>query len=117
VTGDPIDSDALGKDVAAQAAKLGVMVAGHDPETDAHLAKFLRKTESVTGAKFTAACSRFVELAESRRLRWEGPDEMAEDIRWTTRRTDPQEPMSSIFAAIRAVWLASGPYMPAPRVM
>jgi hypothetical protein len=54
---------------------------------------------------------------------------MSEDIRWTARHTDPQDgtfravkaredrPITSVLAAIRAVWLASGPRPAAPRVL
>jgi hypothetical protein len=96
-----------------------VAEAGYDPETDAHLAKYLRKPRPVTGAQFTAACAQFATLVEGGRLRWDGPDEWVEDMRWTARRTDPQDgtfravkakedrPITSILAAIRAVWVAS----------
>lgn len=129
VTGNPIDAEELGRAVQKQATRLGVSASGHDPETDALLAKYLRKPESIVGAKFIAACSTFVRLAESRQLRWEGPDSMSEDIRWTARLTDPQDgtfraikakddrPITTVLAAIRAVSLASGPRLPGPRVM
>jgi hypothetical protein len=121
VTGDPINVDALGKDMAREAQRLGVPLVGFDPLTDAVLAKHFRKTEPVTGAKYANATDRFVTIVKAHQLKWDDAAQVADDLVWTAKkphdesgsyqavRANDDRPITAALAAIRAVWLASEP--------
>ena len=125
VTGDPIDTDRLGRDLRATARKLAVRMVGFDPQTDAMLAKFFPRTEPIAAQKFANATSRFVASVDAGRVRWEDAAAVGADLEWTTRRAneesgsfaavraDEDHPITAALAAIRALWLASAP-KPAP---
>ena len=129
VTGDPINVDALGKDMALTAQRLGVTVVGGDPLTDAVLGRFFRKFEPISGAKFANATDAFVTRVKARRLRWDDAAQIADDLVWTARkahdesgsyqavRANDDRPITAALAAIRAVGLASGPKAASPKVM
>lgn len=128
VTGDPIDTARLGADMRLEADKRRVAKVGFDPMTDAELAKFFRTTQRVTGNEWSNASAQFVNLVEAGRLRWHDCAAVTDDLTWTARKDSPDgvsyqavrarddRPITSALAAIRAVWLASGPRPPAPRV-
>jgi hypothetical protein len=128
VHGSPIDTARFGNDLRLAATKAGVMQVGFDPQTDAELAKFFKKPESVNGQKWANASAQFVNLAEGGRLRWDGSGVVSEDLVWVTRKTSPDlrsftavpasddRAIPAALAAIRAVWLASGPKPPRPRI-
>lgn len=128
VTGDPIDTDRLGKDLSQLAIRTGATAVSFGAWTDADLARHFRKAKSLDGREFANASENFVRLVESRRLRWDDATIIGEDLAWTARKphesgawmavkaTDDR-PATAALAAIRAVWLASGPRPAAPRVM
>lgn len=126
VTGSPIDTDALGRDLEAARVKHGALTVGYDPLTDRELAKFFRKgkrdlSKSIAGQEFANASARFALAVESRQLRWQDAAAVGDDLTWTTRkphdesgsfqavRADDDRPITAALAAIRAVWLASTP--------
>jgi hypothetical protein len=129
VAGSPIDTAALGKDMREKALRLGVAAVGFDPLTDAELAKFFRKSEPISGGKYANASARFVTAVNGRRIRWDDARQVTEDLTWTARkphdesgsyqavRAKDDRPITAALAAIRAVWLASGPKPAAPKVM
>jgi hypothetical protein len=126
VTGSPIDTDALGRDLEAARVHHGAQLVGYDPLTDRELAKFHRqgkqdRLKSITGQEFANASARFALAVESRQLRWQDAAAVGDDLTWTTRkphdesgsyqavRADDDRPITAALAAIRAVWLASEP--------
>ena len=129
VTGHPINTDALGKDLREMAARMGVAVVCFDPLTDAELAKFFKKSEPISGGKYANATARFVTVVAARRLRWHDVGQVTDELTWTARkphdesgsyqavRANDDRPITAALAAIRAVWLASGPKPAVPKVM
>ncbi|HET7056810.1 MAG TPA: hypothetical protein VFI12_10130, partial [Thermomicrobiales bacterium] len=121
VTGNPINVDKLGPDMAAMAQELHVPLVGFDPLTDAVLAKAFRKTEKLTGAVFANACADFVQRVEGQKIAWDHAAAVGEDLQWTARklhddsgsfqavRADDNRPIPAALAAIRAVGLAARP--------
>ena len=99
----------------------GAVNVGYDPLTDRELAKFFIKSSAISGQEFANASSRFALAVQSRRLMWDAADEVTDDLTWTTRkqheesgsyqavRADDSRPITASLAAIRAVYLASGP--------
>lgn len=127
VTGSPIDEARLGSDLKKTAAKLGVSRIGFDPLTDAELVKYLARSEKVTGQGMNNASAQFVHLINAGRLRWADCAAVSDDLTWTARKSNDDgrfeavrakddRPITASLAAIRAVWLASGPVPPAPRI-
>jgi hypothetical protein len=128
-TGSPIDTSKLGRELREKALRLGVANVGFDPLTDAELAKFFRKSEPISGGKFANASARFVTAVAGRRVRWDDARQVTDDLTWTARkphdesgsyqavRAKDDRPITAALAAIRAVWLASGPKPVAPKVM
>ena len=121
VTGSPIDTDALGKDLRAAAKARGVPAVGFDPITDRELAKFFRVAKPITGQEFANASARFALAVSSHSLRWADAAAVTDDLTWTTKkphdesgsyqavRADDERPIPAALAAIRAVWMASTP--------
>lgn len=128
-TGEPVDIDAIGTLVKEKSSKHGAEV-GYDPLTDAELVKYVKKGKavSITGQKYAAASSQFVNGVNSTRIRWADCDPITDDLTWTARKPDGNEgsyhavrakddrPIPAALAAIRAVWLVSGPQRSAPKV-
>jgi len=93
----------------------------YDPMTDAELAKYFVKPRPVTGREWANASARFASAVGSMKLRWTDAADITDDLTWTTRkahdesgsfaavRADDDRPITAALAAIRAVWLASGP--------
>jgi phage terminase large subunit-like protein len=130
VTGDPIDTDALGQDLRTTASKLGVRRVGYDPITDRELVKYFKKAESISGGMFANATSQFANVVSAKTLRWHEADPITDDLTWTARklvdrdtgafeavRAQDDRPITAALAAIRAVYLATGLKLAAPRVM
>jgi len=128
VTGTPIDTDRLGPDLRQAALRLGATRIAFDLWTDRDLARHLKDAKALTGQEYANACENFVRMIESGRLRWTDADQVTSDLAWTARR--PHEsgawqavkarddrPITAAFAAIRAVWLASGPKPAIPKVL
>ena len=120
VTGDPVDVPRFGADLKRLATDYHVRDVAFDAATDGELAKYFKKPEAITGAKFTNASSMFVNLAEGRTLVWDG-EPITPDIEWTGRKTheapgtwtavklSEDHPITAVLATIRAVYKASGP--------
>jgi phage terminase large subunit-like protein len=130
VTGDPIDTDALGQDLRKVASSLGVRRVGYDPLTDRELVKYFKKAESISGGMFANATSQFANVVAAKTLRWHDADPVTDDLTWTARklvdrdtgafeavRAQDDRPITASLAAIRAVYLATGLRLAAPRVM
>jgi hypothetical protein len=130
VTGEPIDTPKLGDDMAKLALRLGVTEVAYDPLTDADLARYFRKSRKVVGQEFANASARFVTAALSTKIRWlDETGAITDDLAWTARkphdesgsfqavRSKDERPITASLAAIRAVWLASGPRPAVPQVM
>lgn len=127
-TGSPIDVSALGADLRDLAAKHHVARVAFDPMTDAELAKHFTTTEPVGGLKFANASAQFVNLITASKLRHVGCAAVGDDLTWTARkaheetgrfsavRANDDHPIPAVLSAIRAVWLASGPRPPRPRI-
>lgn len=127
--GDPFSVDAFG-DLVREAAK-GCVGVVFDPLTDGALAKFVKKPkpEPVSGQKFSNASAQFANLVNAGLVRWKDADAVTDDLGWTARkddddtgsyqavRADDDHPITASLAAIRAVWLASGPRLPRAKVM
>jgi hypothetical protein len=77
---------------------------------------------SISGGKFSNASAQFVNAITARKLAWSEADAVSDDLTWTARKIDSQamgsyqavrakddHPVTAALAAIRAVWLASGP--------
>jgi len=121
VTGSPIDVKALGEDIDRDARKIGATKVGIDPLTDAELAKYLRKPVKISGQEYANASAQFVNLVTAGRVRWQDAEAVTDDLAWTARkdhddtghfqavRMSDDHPIPAALAAIRAVWLASGP--------
>jgi hypothetical protein len=127
VTGDPIDTDRLGKDLATLAIRSGASAVTFGAWTDADLARHFRSPKGLDGREFANASENFVRLIESHRLRWDQAEQIGEDLAWVARKphesgawvavkASDDRPVTAVLAAIRAVWLASGPRPAAPRV-
>lgn len=126
VTGDPVDVDRLGPDMAALAMRLRVGGVAFDPHTDADVARHLQRAQAITGRDYASATERFVRLVAGRKLSVHDPGGiLAADLGSTTRRamaagtaiavkagTDMTNTAAE--AAIRAVWMAA---IPQPRPM
>jgi len=129
VTGSPIPVDEFAKELREVAMRLGVVRVGFDPLTDAEIAKYYKKPEPISGGKFANATARFVTIVGAKRLRWDDVPQVTDDLVWTARkphdesgsyqavRANDERPITAALAAIRAVWLASGPKAPVPKVM
>ncbi len=129
VTGNPIDTDRLGGDLRKDAARMGIRKVGFDPLTDAALAKFFPKPESISGGKFANATAQFCNLVGAGKVRWADCEAVTDDLTWTARKLDVESgsyeavrvkddrPITASLAAVRAVWLASAPPVPSAKVM
>jgi hypothetical protein len=129
VTGSPIDTDQLRDDLRRDAARMGIRTVGFDPLTDAELAKGFKKPVSISGVKFANATAQFCNLVTAGKLKWADCDAVTADLTWTARKVDVESgsyeavrvqddrPITASLAAVRAVWLASTPSVPSPKVM
>jgi hypothetical protein len=130
VTGNPIDVDAFGEDLFRLSLKLGVSDVGFDSLTDAALAKHFKAAKPIGDREYANATARFVTVVAEGRLRWDEADEITQDLPWVGRRNyegssgayravkqKEERPATAMFAAIRAVFLASGPKTSIPKGM
>jgi hypothetical protein len=127
VTGEPVDLERLGPDLAEVAKRMRVTEVLFDPWTDADLARYFRRTRAINGMTYANASERFARLVDSGRLRWHDAAVVGEQLAWTGRkdqgrgawmavRARPEHPVTAVVAAIRACWVASEPQQ-APRRM
>lgn len=126
VTGDPIDLERLGPDLAALAKRLRVSAVAFDPQTDADVIRHLpnRPSKPITGRDYAQATERFVRLASGRWFTIHDPGGIiAADLGCTTRKTmasgntiavkaGPEMTNTAAEAAIRAVWAAASQNRP-----
>jgi len=128
VTGSPIDVERFGEDLRALAKAIGVTAVGYDAWTDKELAKYFKTARPIEGKEYANASENFVRLIDSGRLHWDDAEQITDDLTWTARKphetgawtavkAKPDRPITAMLAAIRAVWLASGPKPAVPRVM
>jgi hypothetical protein len=129
VTGNPIDTALLGKDLALTASRLGIRSPGFDPLTDKELAKYFKKPIPIAGQLFANASAQFVNLVNADHIRHRDCEPVTDDLTWTSRKQDTDtgsyqavrasddRSITASLAAIRAVWLASGPKPASPKVM
>lgn len=127
VTGSPIDTDTLGKDLKGETKKRNVAITGFDSATDAQLARYFLRKKPIVGQEWANACARFVELVEGKKLIWHDAGPVASDLSWATRQAvgdkgafaavaaSEDHPIPALLALIRAVWLASEPQRPAAK--
>lgn len=129
VVGDPVDTDAIGHEVKRLAQLHKVRGIGYDPLTDAELVKYVKlpKPEPISGQKFANASAQFRNGVDAVRIRWHDADPVTDDLTWTSMKPNGEgayhavralddRPITASLAAIRAVWLASGPPTPTARV-
>jgi hypothetical protein len=120
VTGSPIDTAHLGKDLRMAAQRAVIAKVGFNPLTDALLAKYFSRTEPIAAQKHANASARFVELIGAGKVRWEDAYAVGADLDRTTKREHDasgsfeavradDEPITALLAALRALWLASQP--------
>jgi hypothetical protein len=120
VTGDPVDVERLGPDLARLAKSLRVSTIAFDPATDADLMRHMtRESASITGRDYASATERFVRLVAGRKLVVHDPGNiLATDLAYTTRRVmaagtsiavkaGSESTNTAAEAAIRAVWAAA----------
>jgi phage terminase large subunit-like protein len=132
VTGDPIDTDKLGKDLKQAALRFGVSEVAYDPWTDADLARHFDSpgitVKPLISREYANASENFARIIESGRLRWsDEAGHLSDDLNWCARKShesgswlavkaSEDRPITSILAAVRATWLASGPRKGLPQV-
>ena len=120
VIGSPIDVDRLGPDLRTATSRLGIRAVAFDPWTDAELAKHFPTAKPLTGREWANACENFVRLVEGGKLHWDDADAVTADLAWTARKphesgawqavkAQDDRAITASLAAVRAVWLASGP--------
>ena len=128
VTGSPVDLPAIGLETKKLAQKYGVRQVGVDPLTDKELAKYFKKPDLISGQTWANASARFRSVIDAGKLRWSDCDPVTDDLTWTASkpngegsyhavRASDDRPITASLAAIRAVWLASGPPVPVARVL
>jgi phage terminase large subunit-like protein len=125
-TDAPLNVDVLAAELMPLAKKQRVDQTGYDPWTDRDLARNLTNTVAINGADYQAACERFVRAVEGGQLVHDDDGTIASDLAYTVRRetsngwlatrADAERPTTSVEAVIRAVWLATKPAPPKPRV-
>jgi hypothetical protein len=125
--GDPIDVKALGTDLLDLTRKHGAKRAAFASWTDKDLARYVPLAEALDGKDFANASENFARLIMQGRLAWDGAEHITDDLAWTARKphdsgawlavpATPERSVTAVLAAIRAVWLASAPKAPTPRI-
>jgi len=125
--GSPIEVDELGPDLKALTLEHRARQIGFASWTDAALARYIPRSKAIDGKDYATASGLFAQLVSSGRLVWSGAEHVTEDLAWTARKphdsgawtavpASPERPVTSVLAAIRAVYLASAPRPSAPRI-
>lgn len=128
VVGEPIDTNLLGPDLRQLALRYGVARTAFDPWDTADLSRHFANAKPLLGRDFAAASENFVRVIDAGRLRWDEAEQVTGDLTWTARKphengawqavkAKDDRPITATLAAIRAVWLASGPKPAIPKVM
>jgi hypothetical protein len=125
---DEMDIDKVGPALNQRALRAGVAQVAFAAWTDGALARhFGKRAKALDGRDYANASVNFARLVESGFLRWRGSDTISTDLMWLARKphesgawqavlVDEAHSATAALAAIRAVWLASGPTPKAPRV-
>jgi hypothetical protein len=130
VTGDPIDLEVFGLDLARLARSLRVWRVVFDPYSEP-LVRYLRRPNEreksarlhkVTGEEFATSSTSFVRLLEGGKLTWSGElgRAVGTDLGLTTKRSvapgvfvavpsNPDQPITAALAVIRAAGAVAGP--------
>lgn len=122
---EPIDTERLGKDIAELVR--GVRKVGFASWTDKDLARYVPKAKPVDEKEYAAASEMFARYVSAGRIVWTNGPHITTDLPATVRRVHnsgawqavpatPDRSVTAAQAAIRAVWLASAPPAPAPRI-
>ena len=125
--GDPIDVQKLGNRLRQLAVQHGAKKIGFASWTDKDLARYVPKAEALDGKEYANASEHFARVIMAGRLAWDGATHITDDMSWTARKphdsgawmavpATPERSVTAVLAAIRAVWLASAPKPPAPRI-
>jgi hypothetical protein len=126
-TGDPIAVELLGARLKELARTHRARRVAFASWTDKDLARYVPRAEALDGKDFANASENFARLVAQGRLAWESADHISEDLAWTARKphesgawqavpVNQERAVTSVLAAIRAVWLASAPRPPVPRI-
>lgn len=126
-TGDPIDVKRLGARIKELVGQQGARKAAFASWTDKDLARYVPSAVALDGKEYANASENFARLVLSGRLAWDGAPHITDDLTWTARKphdsgawvavpATPDRTPTAVLAAIRAVWLASAPRPPAPRI-
>lgn len=128
--GDPIDTERLGTDLQELTRRENAKRIGFASWTDADIARYVPRANAVDGKEFAAASEQFARYVSSGRLVWDQAGHVGDDLRWASRKSagiasdsgawmavpSSDRSITAILAAVRAVWLASAPKPPAPRI-
>lgn len=122
----PLDVDAFGKALLPLMRKHRVVDVVYDPWTDRALARHFKDASPTTGQAYQAACTEFVRRITALELVHDDDGVIGDDLAYTVRRdvasgwlavrAGDARPTTACEAAIRAVWLASEPRRPRPRI-
>jgi hypothetical protein len=124
--GDPLDVDNLGPALRKLALQYRSRQIGFS-SADKALARHFPNAKAVDGKEFASASATFANLVQSGRLAWDGARFLSEDLAWAARKpyeggtwttvaASDEHPIPTVHAAIRAVWRASSPPPPMPRI-
>lgn len=128
----PLDLDAFAAELKPLLRQHRVRLLGYDPWTDRDLARHFEASKGgvtakvINGAEYQAACERFVRGVEGGQIVHDDDGTIGMDLvntvrrempnGWLATRADPERPTTASEAAIRAVWLATNPDQPRPKV-
>lgn len=126
--GQPIATDDLGTELRQMALRFGAPAVAYSAPNATELSRYFKNAKALDGKEFCSATENFVRLVNASTLRWDEGDYITDDLTWTARKTlesgaymavkaKEDRPITSVLAAIRAVWLASGPKPLPPKVM
>ena len=115
------------KDLRASASKHGVRMVSFGSWTDSALAKAFPRAKALDGKEFANASENFARLIQQGRLVWQDADHITDELNWTARKphdsgawsavpATPDTPVTTVLAAIRAVWFPSLPKSAVPRI-
>jgi hypothetical protein len=125
---EPIEVDAFAADLQPLVAQHRIREdqIGFDPYWDRALARHFPKAKSITGTEWMAACKNFAALLDGGQLHHDDAGVLTADLAYTVRRetsngwfavpASAERPTTASLAMIRAVWLATNPSQPKPKV-
>jgi hypothetical protein len=126
-TGDPIAVERLGQRIKDLALQYRARQIAYASWTDKDLARYVPRANPLDGKEFANASENFARLVAQGRIAWEAADHITDDLTWTARKphdsgawtahpVNAERSITAVLAAIRAVWLASAPRKPVPRI-